>query len=851
MSDDPSEWIRSLIKAQQEQTESLINAQKEQFSEILENVISMFSKVSSAPTFVAYDSSKEKFSAYLSRLQHHFQACGISDSAQKKSRFLSWVGSETYTLLGKIRPGFEKDCSFEEISHILSEYEAEEFHFIHARVEFNRCNLKPNQTYREWVAELRAIAERCGFKCPKKECQCSLVDENIRDAIILRTPHKNIQSALLQQKSPTLEQVLSIAGSMLMTSKTMKAIEMEDTECTVNKISSRLPPDNKKIKWKSCKHCGVSHERKDCRHFSKICSRCNKLGHIKEVCMTKLPINRFPKWNSKYRSNNSINELVVNSCELISLSIGIENLHFPFLVDTGASCSIINSTVFDALGIELKEDNSVIKSFGGAEVAIRGYVMATISYKGNTARTCLFVANSENNSNILGLDSIKGLRIDLNNLFSCNQVIQAQRDPRLKTLLAKYRELFDESRLGECKNIKAKLYMKEGAVPKFSKARNIPFALREKTKAELDRLVERGVLTKIDASDWAFPIVIVPKPDGSIRICADFRDGLNSQLNAHQHPIPTVDDLLMKLNSMNIFSKIDLSDAYFQIPLDEDAKKLLVIHTPFGLYQYNRLPFGISSAPAIFQRYLESLLVEIPNCASFMDDIIVSGSDVEDHLKSLGRVLNVLQENGLSCKLKKCDFFKQEVIYLGQILSRQGIRPSPANVDAIIKIPSPKNLRELECFLGKTNYYCKYIPKYSTICGPLNILRKKNIRFSWGKSQEDAFRSLKSDLANATLLTKFNPTLPLLLSTDASPVGIAAVLSHRLPDGSERPISHSSKILNPTQSRYSQMEKEGLAVIYGLKKYNQFLYGRPFEIITDNKSLTSLFSQTNKFPILA
>ncbi|KII60433.1 Retrovirus-related Pol polyprotein from transposon 17.6 [Thelohanellus kitauei] len=177
----------------------------------------------------------------------------------------------------------------------------------------------------------------------------------------------------------------------------------------------------------------------------------------------------------------------------------------------------------------------------------------------------------------------------------------------------------------------------------------------------------------------------------------------------------------MKLNSMNIFSKVDLSDAYFQIPLDEDAKKLLVIHTPFGLYQYNRLPFGISSAPAIFQRYLESLLVGIPNRASFMDDIIVSGSDVEDHLKSLERVLAVLQKNVLSCKLKKCDFFKQEVIYLGQILSRQGIRRSPANVDAIIKIPSEKNLRELECFLGKTNYYCKFIHKYSTICGPLNI----------------------------------------------------------------------------------------------------------------------------------
>ncbi|KII60434.1 hypothetical protein RF11_09069 [Thelohanellus kitauei] len=467
---------------------------------------------------MAYDSSKEKFSAYLCRLQHHFQACGISDYVQKKSRFLSWVGSETYTLLGKIRPGFEKDYSFEEISHILSEYEAEEFHFIHARVEFNRCNLKPNKTYGEWVATLRAIAECCGFKCYKKEYQRWLADENIRDAIILRTPRKNIQSALLQQKSPTLEQVLSIGGSMLTTSKTMKAIEMEDTECMLNKISSRLLHHHKKIKWKSCKNCGVSHERKDCRQFSKICSRCNKLGRIKDVCMTKLPIDRFPKSNSKYRSSNSINEVVVNSCEWISLSIGVENLHFSFLVDTDASFSIKSSTVFDALGIELKEDSSMIKSFGGAEGAIRGYVMATISYEGNTARTRLLVANSGNNSNILGFDNIKGLRIDLNNLFSCNQVIPAQRDRQLKTLRAKYRELFDNSRLGERKNYNAKLYMKDGAVPKFSKARNIPLALREKTKAELDRLVERCVLGKIDAIDWAFPIVIVANPDGSIRI---------------------------------------------------------------------------------------------------------------------------------------------------------------------------------------------------------------------------------------------------------------------------------------------------------------------------------------------
>ncbi|KII72609.1 Retrovirus-related Pol polyprotein from transposon 17.6 [Thelohanellus kitauei] len=164
------------------------------------------------------------------------------------------------------------------------------------------------------------------------------------------------------------------------------------------------------------------------------------------------------------------------------------------------------------------------------------------------------------------------------------------------------------------------------------------------------------VLETVETSEWASPIVVVPKANGQIRICGDFRVGLNSQLHVERYPIPSMHELLIKLKEMNIFSRLDYSDAYFQLP------------TPFGLYRYKRLSFGVSSAPAIFQRYIESILMQIPNCPTFLEDIIVIGASMTVHLKTLELVLAKLQENELSCKIQKCEFYKTEIAYLGQVL---------------------------------------------------------------------------------------------------------------------------------------------------------------------------------------
>lgn len=217
------------------------------------------------------------------------------------------------------------------------------------------------------------------------------------------------------------------------------------------------------------------------------------------------------------------------------------------------------------------------------------------------------------------------------------------------------------------------------------------------------------------------------------------------------------------------------------------------------------------------------MLGQIVNCTTFLDDIIVSASSVKDHLVTLDKVLKVLEKNGLSCKKEKCEFFKDEILYLGQILSEKGIKSSPSNVEAIVKMSHPLNISELQCFLEKTNFYSKFINNYFTLCEPLNLLRRKGVKFFWGNKQQKAFEDLKGQLIKTTMLTKFDPSLPLILSADASSVGLGVVMSHKLFDGSEVPIAHTSKTLNIHQRRYSQVKKEDLAIVYGLKKFNQFL----------------------------
>ena len=234
------------------------------------------------------------------------------------------------------------------------------------------------------------------------------------------------------------------------------------------------------------------------------------------------------------------------------------------------------------------------------------------------------------------------------------------------------------------------------------------------------------MIEKVPQSDWATPIVVVRKPGGKVRICGDFKVTVNPLLKNDVYPLPLPEELVHKLNGGTQFTKLDLADAYLQIRLDENSKQLVVLNTHQGLYRYKRMPFGLSCAPAIFQRIIEQTLADIPGVACYLDDIIVTGKTEKEHLTNLQKTLDRLKESGLRLRKSKCSFLQTSVVYLGHIIDKDGVRPQTDKVEAIQKMPLPKDQKELRSFLGMVNYYDRFIPGLATKCACLNDLLHKD-----------------------------------------------------------------------------------------------------------------------------
>ena len=322
----------------------------------------------------------------------------------------------------------------------------------------------------------------------------------------------------------------------------------------------------------------------------------------------------------------------------------------------------------------------------------------------------------------------------------------------------------------------------------------------------------------------------------------------NHQLEPHRHSMPLPEDLMRKLGGGYGFTKIDLADAYNQIMLAPDSQKRLALSTHRGVHLQMRLPFSITSAPGYFQEIMDPLTSDLRGVAVYIDDILVSGTTASEHLENLRALLHRLESKGLRCRLEKCVFAQPSVEYLGHILSSQGIAKGPKAND-VMQMPAPENVSGLRSFLGSIQFYSKFLPNLAT-SEPLHRLTKKDTTWIWGAEEQAAFQKLKNLLCADNVLVHFDPSLPVGISCDALEVGLGTVLFHRYPDGSERPIANASMTLTTTQRRYSQIQKEALAIVFALNKFHQFLYGRSFILVTDHKPLLVLFGPTQATPAL-
>ena len=326
---------------------------------------------------------------------------------------------------------------------------------------------------------------------------------------------------------------------------------------------------------------------------------------------------------------------------------------------------------------------------------------------------------------------------------------------------------------------------------------------------------------------------------------------MNGALEVDKYPLPKPEDLFASLAGGKKFSKIDLTSAYQQLRLEEDCQELTTINTHKGLYKYTRLPFGVSSAPAVFQQVMDTVLQGLPNVICYLDDVLITGSTVEEHLKNLEKVLQRLQQYNIRAKRSKCFFLCDSVVYLGHRVDADGLHTTDQKVEAVKKAPRPQNVQELRSFLGLVHYYGRFLPNLATLLHPLNVLLQNDSPWEWTPQCTAAFEGAKKLLMSAPVLAHYDPSLPLKLAGDASGYGLGAVISHVMPDGSERPVAYASRTLSPSERNYSQIEKEALSLVFGLRRFHQYVYGRHFTLVTDHKPLLALLGPKSGIPPLA
>ena len=314
---------------------------------------------------------------------------------------------------------------------------------------------------------------------------------------------------------------------------------------------------------------------------------------------------------------------------------------------------------------------------------------------------------------------------------------------------------------------------------------SVPFAIKAAIEAELDELEASGAIEPVMHSDWAAPIVPVPKKNGKFRICGDYKVAINQELDVEQYPLPKPEYLFATLAGGKKFSKLDLSQAYQQLPLDDEKQ-------------------------------MDSVLQGIPHVICYLDDILVTGVDDADHRKNLASIFE--RQHGFRLKHEKCAFMQESVEYLGHKIDAEGLHALPSKVYAIVNAPEPRNIQELRSFLVLLNYYGKFLPNLSSTVHPLHELLQQSKRWKWSTQCAQAFQKVKQVLSSASVLMHYDPTLPLTLAGDASACGIGAVNSHVLPDGTEKPIAFASRSLSTSERIYAQLEKEALSlIIWGYK----------------------------------
>lgn len=422
--------------------------------------------------------------------------------------------------------------------------------------------------------------------------------------------------------------------------------------------------------------------------------------------------------------------------------------------------------------------------------------------------------------------------IDLNKIVTEHELSKAQK-LELANILEKFKS---NGKLGRTKLMQHKIELIEGAVPKRPpKYRRSP-AMQREIQKEIDRMIELDVIEE-SSSDWCNPLLPVRKPSGEWRVCLDCRN-INRITKSEAYPLPDMQDILAKIEKATYFSVIDLSKAYWQIPLEENSRDFTSFRSGRKLYRFKVMPFGLKGAPTTQTKLMHKVIgfdLE-PAVFVYMDDIIVLSNTLDEHFRLLETIAERVSKAGLTISIEKSKICQKKVHYLGYVLSEDGLSIDSEKLEPILSYPAPKTVREVRCLIGMIGFFKQFIPNYSEILSPITDLLKKNSKLVWNKEADLALGKLKSILTTSPVLANPMFGTQFIIESDASAHAVGAVLM-QVQEGQKKPIAFYSKKLSATQQKYSATERECLGVILAIERFRHYVEGTVFKVITDAQSL--------------
>lgn len=745
-----------------------------------------------------------------------------------------------------------RDRTFAEVMEAFGHYFEPRSNYRHYRIQFGKRQQLADENSEAYVRELYALAGKCNFE------RASSKEDRIADQILAGMRDKDL-SLELQIDSLELGAIIDRIRAKEILSNHQKSVDVDEVrqpQQGYRNFVAQGPQANRggfgsssnglRNAVTDCKYCGRSHPIRQCPAYGKKCLKCGKQNHFAKCCgfrgrVSDVTVGSNDEQRAVGNQEFIVSDIVdsINKQTNIWLeSVFLDDSRSPvsFKVDTGSQVNLIDISELVDVNVAVLPSVANLQSYTGNKIRVRGQVEMACQWKG--AKRSISFQVVDGYTSILGLGALVELGIVSDsslNVSSMTAVVESSVAVQItQPLVREFSDIFMPG-IGKL-DTTHHITLKPDARPYCAATRQVPEAQRCKLLAELARLMSEDVIEKVDApSEWVHPIVVVDKPaTGTVRICLDPRV-LNQAVLRERFTLPAPSEIFSRIGESKYFSTLDATSGFYQIPLDEPSQLITTFITPFGRYKFKRLPFGVSSAPEVFHKYLCQSLEGIPGVEVFIDDVLIHGKTVEEHNVRLRLVFEKLRLIGMRLNESKCQIGKREVNYLGHVLSERGLTPMNSKIQAVVDMKVPENQTEVRRFLGFMTYLQKFCPHIAEVTEPLRMLIRKNTMFTWEVAQQQAFEECKRLVTNSPTLKLFEAGQPLKLSVDASGSCLGAVLLQ-----GDRPVEYAAKSLNETQQRYSSIEKELLAIVYGCTRFHYYLYGRSFSVETDHKPLVGI-----------